>query len=538
MVTNVVLGSALKSTLLSINRTQNAIDDITQRLATGLKVNSAIDQPQNFFTAQSLSNTASDYARLLDGIGQSVRTIQEGIIGAQTIDQLLNQAEGIVTESIDFLDAGELDPGVFEREVDISPPTLDAQILAGTPDVYYRLDETGGPVIDSGFGAAGPVNANRQGGASPGAAALYNNGSQPSVNFDGANDRIAVSDSTLINTSITTARTVELVFNADDVIGRQVLYEEGAGVNGFTIYLDGNTLFVTGEDDQGAQRWNDANINSSQIALADGGPVAIVPGQTYHVAFVYDAATDSFSGYLDGVLMNSVGTAGAPNFPSHSGNIGIGAAVDGVQFHDGEAGAGFRFNGRISNVAIYNRALSDSVLASHANSLNASTSIQHRHRDFENVLDQITRVAIDSHYRGINLLEGDDLTTFFNDTLSSSLVTKGQTFTSEAFAIQRFDFNDRSELELMLERIRSAITEVRQFGSTLATNLSVIETRLDYTREYINTHKAGSDDLTLADLNREGARQLAAQVRLDTGVTALALAGLSQANVLRLFGTG
>ena len=249
MTSDVVLGNALKGTLRSINRTQDTIDDITQRLASGLKVNSALDQPQNFFTSRALQDTASDYTRLLDGIGQSVRTIQEGLNGVETASQLLDQAEAVVRETERALLAGETDPAVYAKTVNTSPRSLSQQIQAGAPDAYFRLNETGGAIQD--YGGLGPVGATLLGGAAQNATALYNNGSAPSVNFDGANDRIRIDDAAHINLNTTPARTVELVFSADDTTGRQVLYEEGAGVNGFTIYLDGDTLYVSGEDDQG-----------------------------------------------------------------------------------------------------------------------------------------------------------------------------------------------------------------------------------------------------------------------------------------------
>lgn len=76
---------------------------------------------------------------------------------------------------------------------------------------------------------------------------------------------------------------------------------------------------------------------------------------------------------------------------------------------------------------------------------------------------------------------------------------------------------------------------VRGFGSTLANNLSIIQTRRDFTQNTINTLRAGADDLTVADQNEEGANLLALQTRQQLGVTSLSLAAQSQQSVLRLF---
>ena len=526
---DIVLGTALRSTLGSISRTQETIDIITERLATGLKVNTALDQPQNFFTARTLRNTASDQARLLDGIGQSIRTVQTALDGLDAIGQLVDQAETIATTSKEKLETGQVDPAVFSETIDSSPRSLHEQILSAVPDVYYQLNETGGAIVDSGSGAAGPVTAVRQAGASANAAALYVNGAQPSVNFDGINDRIAVSNSTLINTATTPARTVELVFNADDTIGRQVLYEEGGALNGITIYLDGGLVRVEAEDDQGANRFGNLDISAPVVA-----------GQTYHVAIVFDGGADTVAGYLDGVIMGGAPTAITSDgvFPNHSGAIGIGRMRNAAQFHDGDSGGnGFAFNGRISNVAIYNRALSDTELLRHGTSLNASSFERFFNADYNNVIEQIDRLVVDANYRGINLLNGENLRTNFNSEQTSFLVTEGEDFSTNGLGLNRFDFNDLNDVDIILEELREARTQIREYGFTLTNSISVIETRNDFARERINTHEAGADDLTVADLNREGANLLATQTRQSLGVTALGLAAISQASTLRLFGT-
>ena len=532
MTSNIVLSSALRSTLNSIQRSEKTIDDVTQRLASGLEVSRAIDKPQNFFTASALRDTASDKARLLDGLGQSIRTVEEALTGIEATERLLNQAEAVVTESKDAILAGEVDPAVFETTVNIAPRPLDQQILQSNPVTYYRLNETAGAIVD--YGTLGPVTATRQGGATPGAAALYSNGGTASVDFDGVNDRIRLNDANHINLQPTSARTVELVFNADDVSGRQVIYEEGAGVNGFTIYIDNGSLYFTAEDDNGGNRFADININAP-----------IVAGQTYHAAFIFNGAggptnggggPNTFSGYLDGAEVGSVVLAGDVQFPSHSGDTGIGAAVDGVQFHDGEAGAGFNFDGRISDVAIYNTALEQRILENHSNSLESSTSQRYFNEEYNELLNQLDRIAIDAEYRGINLLGGETLRTNFNESQTSFLLTEGQDFSAKGLGLSiNFDFNDLDEIEDILEDIRAAKKRVREFGFTLTNDLSVIQIRTDFTRDSIITNEAGADDLTVADLNREGANLLASQTRQTLGVTALGLAAISTASTLRLF---
>ena len=228
---------------------------------------------------------------------------------------------------------------------------LAAAILSDGAGGYWALNETSGTVADNLGTVGAAIDGTINGAPTLGAAELYTGGGA-SIDFDGANDGILIPDDASINTGTYTEKTVELVFNADDVTTRQVLYEEGGGTHGFSIYLDGGNVYVTGEHDG---VWIDANINA-----------AVATGTTYHVAFVFDQAADSFEGFLDGVSMGSVSVGGA-TFPSHSGDVGIGYAPDGLQFHDGEDGSGgYYFDGRISDVAIYTTALSAAQVAAHA----------------------------------------------------------------------------------------------------------------------------------------------------------------------------
>ncbi len=225
------------------------------------------------------------------------------------------------------------------------------EVLEDGAGAYWDLSETAGTTFDNQGGLGAAVDGTSTGGPTLGATALYTGG-RTAVNFNGTTDGILIPDSLGINEGTYTEKTVELVFNADDVIGRQMLYEEGGATHGFAIYLDGSTVRVTGEEDG---VWVDADISSA----------GIVAGTSYHIAFVFDQPNDSFEGFLDGVSMGSV-TVGSSIFPAHTGDIGIGYVPDSGQFHDGDATAGFYFNGSISDVAVYEVALTQAQLQDHS----------------------------------------------------------------------------------------------------------------------------------------------------------------------------
>lgn len=518
---DVVLSSAVKETILSLNRTASVIAKITQRLATGKDVNSALDQPDNFFASRALNNTAKDFAALLDNIGQNIRVVETAFQGLDSVENLIEQARIIAQTSKEKLLAGENDPLLVETEIDISPQSLNSQILSLDPVAYFPLNDASFTNLGTGTAIT-----TQNDGVTTNAQPLYTNGGTASARFDGGNDRIRVSNSTLINVGTQDARTVELVFNADNVNTRQVLYEEGATVNGLTIYIDNGLLYITAEDDDGANRYADININAP-----------IQAGQTYHVGFTLDPPNDRLNGYLNGELIQSVTLNGDNTFPSHTGGIGIGGVNGGVQFHDGESntGNGFNFTGNISDVAIHNQVLDAAVFASHANALNASSSLRFTNPDYNNLIDQINQITNDANYRGINLLQGETLRTFFNPDRTSFLDIEGRDFTEQGLGIKRFNFNSLSDLHEIIEQLDTAQEQVRIYTSSLVTKISVLQTRLDFTQETISTHEAGADDLTLDDQNRTAAELLASQIRETLGVTSLGLSAQSQSAILRLF---
>jgi flagellin-like hook-associated protein FlgL len=79
------------------------------------------------------------------------------------------------------------------------------------------------------------------------------------------------------------------------------------------------------------------------------------------------------------------------------------------------------------------------------------------------------------------------------------------------------------------------LTRLRSQAQAFGSNLSTVQIRQDFTKAMINTLQTGSDGLTLADSNEEGANLLALQTRQQLSTTALSLASQASQAVLRLF---
>ena len=106
---DISLTASMRSNLLSLQQTQSLMDTTQERLSTGKKVNSAIDNPSSYYTAQSLTNRASDLSSLLDSMGQAVQTIQAANEGIEAITEFANQAKAIATSANDTSDASEVE---------------------------------------------------------------------------------------------------------------------------------------------------------------------------------------------------------------------------------------------------------------------------------------------------------------------------------------------------------------------------------------------------------------------------------------------
>jgi flagellin-like hook-associated protein FlgL len=197
----------------------------------------------------------------------------------------------------------------------------------------------------------------------------------------------------------------------------------------------------------------------------------------------------------------------------------------------------FAFDGKMSDVAVYNRLLTTDDLKARyeATSLPLAESLRVDMQDF---LEQIEGIVEDTSYRGINLLDKEKLVVDFNDKNTSKLSVDGAAFDLQSLKLDQIDFQRPSQVRDALINIRKAIAQVRDFGSTLANDLSIIESRKDFTQQFVNTYKAGATDLTIADQNEEGANLLAQQIRVALGTEALGLAGQSSRSILEIFGSG
>src|ERR1700752_4344525 len=97
-MSGIVLSASVRQNLLSLQSTAQLLATTQNDLATGKKVNSALDNPTNFFTAQSLDNRANDIGNLLDGIGNGVQVLQAANTGLTSLQSLVDTAKSIANQ--------------------------------------------------------------------------------------------------------------------------------------------------------------------------------------------------------------------------------------------------------------------------------------------------------------------------------------------------------------------------------------------------------------------------------------------------------
>jgi flagellin-like hook-associated protein FlgL len=154
-MSGIVLSASVRQNLLSLQSTAELLATTQNRLATGKKVNSALDNPTNFFTAQGLDNRASDISNLLDGIGNGVQVLQAANTGLTSLQKLVDTARSIANQVL------QTTVGYTAKSTAVSAANagaVDTNLLGGTgivaADTLLIAATGGGTATSITFGAA------------------------------------------------------------------------------------------------------------------------------------------------------------------------------------------------------------------------------------------------------------------------------------------------------------------------------------------------------------------------------------------------
>ena len=142
---DISLTASMRTNLLSLQNTQSLMDMTQERLSTGLKVNSAIDNAASYYTAQSLNNRANDLNALLDSMGQGIQTIQAANEGIEAITDFVEQAKAIANSARDVASKTDI-KGLQAKFSDVDVPAT-PKTATGT-SLEFEVTRTDGTALD------------------------------------------------------------------------------------------------------------------------------------------------------------------------------------------------------------------------------------------------------------------------------------------------------------------------------------------------------------------------------------------------------
>ncbi|MEI5666764.1 flagellin [Bosea sp. CCNWLW174] len=439
----VSLSAGVRNNLSTLQSTAAQSAQIQNRLATGKKVNSAIDSPVNFFTAASLNDRSSQLTGLLDGISNGIQTIQAASKGIDGITKLVGSLQSTVKQA--------------QADAAQNRPTKAGTALANAAEVALTSKSLKDIALDKKLLDDDASAANNTATAS----------SSGNIGLATANVNIGIS-------IVAGSTTYEASFGGANATVRDLVNE----INKSGIA----TAFV---DEKGQLNVKGTGSDALQVGIgsaAASGAAAITDAQT-------------------GGANTAVGFAAADR-----------------------TGAGLTSSGITSAVR--------SNLIDQYNDLRA----------------KIDDLAKDAGFNGINLLAGDRLSVVFNEKTGKNqtkLDVQGTQLTSDNLGIVKAgntqlagstNFQNDSDLEAATKSLTGALTSLKSLSSTFGANLSVVQTRQDFTKDLANVLTSGADSLVNADLNAEAASLLALQTRQQLSQQALSLANQADQGVLRLLG--
>ena len=502
MSTNITLSAAVRQNLLSLQDTASLMSETQNRLATGKKVNSALDNPGNFFTSQSLSNRANDLNSLLDSIGQAQQTLKAADTGITSLSKLVESAKSIAKQA--------------------------QQAPAAGSTTYNAISVTGNPTDE--------VLADHDGGA------------------------ITAANSTLfsftININGTGVRTVDYTSDASATVaeiqaGLIADFATEATAAGFTAGTDLELIIGGGGNDLRVRALT-ADID---FVIAAGAANSGLTAATYNSTSLLDNIGSSgqtlsvtANGGATQIITFGTGAGEVSTLAELNTKIGTLTGVTGSA-----ANAAFTLNvasttSQNSLVLAASNAGLATALGISANSTTQGTATvgaanatrTSLEADYNNVLTQIDALAGDASYNGVNLIKGDNLKVVFNEAGTSSQTISGVTYNASGLglaAVGGGTFQSNTNVDTEIAKLDTALSTLRTQASKFGSNLTTVQTRQDFTKMMISTLQTGADNLVLADTNEEGANLLALQTRQSLSSTALSLSAQNDRAVLKLFGS-
>ena len=626
-MSEISLTASMRSNLLSLQQIAKLQDSTQLRLSTGLKVNSAIDNPSSYYTASSLNNRAEDLSALLDSMGQSVQTIKAATEGIEKAEDLLSQMKAIAEQ----VNTGVYVPekSYFEKLVGdngavvSTADELRAAIDSGKEEicVYGKIDlgdistsgglelqenqklvgvnyfgnfGTEGEEFSSISGSATVANKNlidiKKTGclvsdlnlsyesASGGTYAICASGGinvlveLQNLNFEnnfasGTNtaaigffSKTTVNISGIININKNNKTKGYGVFNYGGILN----IESGATLNTNT---EAAGIFTLGSGISNIEQNANIFIKNSTGLFTESNSTINISGNLYlnstsaiiNNAWVGNSITkisNTAQIYMTGTSLfnNQKGGDSGPNTLEISSGAKIAIEKDGKAkwYEVKEDYQDVNDSGTTHTITADN--FETTLNVGSTSSWQTPTEIWEQEKaeqaekeaeeqanrevyqkQYNNALLQYDSLIKDSSYKGVNLLQADDLKVIFNENRSSTLEVSGVDLSSDKIGMMTADWSKAKDVQNSINQVIEAKNTLRSASTKLGNYYSIITERETFTDNLINVLEEGADKLTLADMNEESANMLSLQTQQQLAINSLSLASQASQAVLRLF---
>jgi flagellin len=584
MASNITLSAGVRQNLLALQSTATLLSTTQNRLATGKKVNTALDNPTSFFTSSALSARASDLSQILDSMSNGISTLQAANNGLTSITNTVNSMQATINQARQdaswksasyTIDSGTIGTTSL-KQLTLSDGTI------GTTGVTVDLNvaSTGGTaselVTTSAYSAPATAGAATYTAQNVFAATTQSEALTITFGSSSVGVSLTTSEGTLaeqvdkINAAILLDSDSNGVIKAQASGGKLQITTTGNVDGSIAVSGAGATnVFGTAVSVAGSDGQTSFTVNGDAVTLNTSD--ANVTAAVNHANLQLTAANSKFEAYVNsstklGIREKSaqgvqltIGGADSGLFTSttNTGTAGVNGSVktfdqrvDAINTDSNLTGKvkASNDNGKLNIQNLSTDALTvTGATSTTINGTGSTTSVggntvrKNLITQFNQLRSQLDKLADDASFNGINLLHGDTLKLTFNETNTSSISIVSQDangINSSVLGIGTADateFSDNSALDTRSDALSNALTSLRSQSSAFGSNLSIVQNRQDFTKNMINTLQTGSDNLVLADTNEEAANLLALQTRQQLSTTALSLANQSAQAVLRLF---
>lgn len=549
-MTDITLTLGATAGILSLKLTSAAAQETSIRLATGNKVNTALDSPTNFFTAQGLNARAAELGNLQDGFTNAIQTLEADANAVKSTKKLLDQMRALADEARkNVAPPDEVSSAILNHSYGAATDTIDTvpalagkdpflNVWAGGSTPYLHKFSTDGNTVQD---LINGINA-----ASNGVTASFNT-STGKIELDGAGALPMTLGGFEGSSGLEVA-----IYKSGGGIGNLNQARNISGLNGGSPT---GTLLGTFEASAidfpfgggaDAQRGRlrpflgpqgDALVDS----LGDPNPqgpkvermVFVIRGKINIPAVGANEfrsfSDDGFQMKIDGTPVVTRTTNTAPAL--YSNNIDVDGGIRDFEMIWWENGGDEALFAELVDK-------NGNLIPIGGNLIPTIDPVEPETKYYERATglqDQITQLVQDSNYLGKTIGENDTLSVALNER-GTRLDVQGDRIDTAGLGLDRLSQIDwLSNFDKVDAVLAEAEKKLEAHAAKTANALAILQTRADFNAQIATTLQSGADALIRADINEEGANMLAIQTRSQLASQSLRLSTQADQAVLRLF---